>query len=428
MNSLSDQSIDALTAFRDEVKSRLESATANRLALDLTRGKPSVEQTALSDPLESAIAGDYRAADGTDSRNYGGLRGLAEARALGAELMGVPAELIIAGGNSSLTLMHLVTDTAMRFGLHADMAPWQDTDGAALLTPVPGYDRHFTLTESLGLGMQNVPLLDSGPDMSAVREAVRNDARIKGIWCVPKYSNPTGCTYSDETVRALAELPREAAADNFVVLWDNAYAVHDFEPPGTALASLTEAAEAAGTLAHTVQFASTSKITFAGAGVAFVASAEAVLKQLESRMSSYTIGPDKVNQLRHARFLGGRLAEHMSAHAALLRPKFELVEQKLSAGLAELNIATWTQPVGGYFVSLDVLPGLASTIVRMAGEVGLALTAAGATFPYGNDPNDNNIRIAPTFADLDSLEAAMDVLVLCVQLASAEHLIEERNA
>ncbi len=424
MTTLSERTSDDLRAFLDSAEARLSSATANKLALDLTRGKPSASQTALSNALEEQIAGNYVASDGTDTRNYGGLRGIPEARALGALLTGAPSANVLAAGNSSLSLMHLVVDTAMRFGLHADLAPWQDTPGAAILTPVPGYDRHFALTQALGIDMINVPLTEHGPDMQAVLEAVK-DERVKGIWCVPKYSNPTGCVYSTETVQALAELPAKAAADNFVVLWDNAYAVHDFDPPGETLANLTDAATAAGTLAHTAQFASTSKITFAGAGVAFVASAEPVLAQLEKMLATATIGFDKVNQLRHARFLNNRLTEHMRAHAALLKPKFDLVQNKLEAGLGGLGIAQWTNPLGGYFVSLDVLPGLASEIVAMARGVGLSLTAAGATFPYGRDPNNCNIRIAPTFADLDSLEAAMEVLVLCVQIASAKKLLEE---
>ncbi len=424
MTTLSERSKDDIQAFLKGAETRLSDATANKLALDLTRGKPSASQTALSNALEEQIAGNYIASDGTDTRNYGGLRGIPEARELGALLTGAPAANVLAAGNSSLSLMHLVVDTAMRFGLHADMTPWQDTPDAAILTPVPGYDRHFALTQSLGLDMVNVPLTDDGPDMQAVHEAVQ-DPRIKGIWCVPKYSNPTGCVYSADTVQALAALPARAAADNFVVLWDNAYAVHDFDPPGEPLANLTDAAGAAGTLAYTAQFASTSKITFAGAGVAFVASAEPVLAQLEKVLATATIGFDKVNQLRHARFLNHRLTEHMRAHAALLKPKFELVQSKLEDGLGGLGIARWTRPRGGYFVSLDLLPGLASQVVAMARAVGLSLTAAGATFPYGRDPQDGNIRIAPTFADLDSLEAAMEVLVLCVQIASAKKLLEE---
>ena len=427
MTSMTDMTGDALNTFHAQATERLAQLTSNRMQLDLTRGKPSTEQTALSDALDGALNGDYRAEDGTDTRNYGGLRGLPEARRLGAELLRCDASQVIAGGNSSLSLMHLVLDTALEKGLHAGMAPWRASEGAAVLTPVPGYDRHFALTETLGVGMVNIGMDDNGPDMDAARRLVENDERIKGIWCVPKYSNPTGCVYSDEVVQAIAELPKLAAADNFVVLWDNAYAVHDFDFPGTELASLSAAAQAAGTLDHTVQFASTSKVTFAGAGISFVASDEAVLAQLERQLSFTTIGPDKVNQLRHTRFLGGRVAEHMAAHAALLRPKFELVEQMLSEHLGGLDIAEWTHPKGGYFVSLDVRPGLAKRIVAMAGEVGLKLTAAGATFPYGQDPNDSNIRIAPTFADLDALEAAMEVLVLCVMLATAEQRLAKQK-
>jgi DNA-binding transcriptional MocR family regulator len=251
------------------------------------------------------------------------------------------------------------------------------------------------------------------------------DADIKGIWCVPKYSNPTGCTYSDATVAAMAELPHQAAADDFVVLWDNAYAVHELTADGNVLASIFAAAQSAGTLEHVVQFASTSKITFAGGGVAFIAAAETVLAAVERELSFMMIGPDKVNQLRHARFLQGRLAQHMQAHAKILRPKFGAVRDILQQELGGLDIAQWTDPIGGYFVSLDLMPGLASEVVQMAQAVGLTLTPAGATFPYGADPQDRNVRIAPTFATLEELRTAMQILTLCVKLASVRKLLNQ---
>jgi aspartate/methionine/tyrosine aminotransferase len=397
--------------------------TSNRLALDLTRGKPAASQLALSDDLDHQMNGDYLSREGTDVRNYGGLRGIVEARELGEEIMDVPAGNILIAGNSSLWLMHLTLETAMRHGLWAGAAPWAREAGAVnVITPVPGYDRHFALTASHGIGMHNVPLLDDGPDMDAVRELVRSDASIKGIWCVPKYSNPTGCIYSKSVVEQIAELPKFAKADNFVVLWDNAYAVHDLVFPPPKLASLFVAAHKAGTQRHMVQFGSTSKITFAGAGISFVGSDESVLKRLEERISLITVGFDKLNQLRHARFLRGRVEAHMREHAAILKPKFDLVIRKLNDDLGGLGIATWTEPKGGYFVSIDVPPGLAKKVVALAREAGLALTAAGATFPYGRDPEDRNIRIAPTFAEPDALEAAMDVLTLCVRLATLERL------
>lgn len=395
------------------------------LKLDLSRGKPGVEQVSLSNGLDGILQGNYIAEDGTDTRNYGGTRGIAEARSLGAEIMGVPKANIMAAGNSSLSVMHLTLRTAMDLGLWGDGRLWSNAGTVKLLAPVPGYDRHFTLSNHFGIELVPIPVTDSGPDMAAARAAVA-DSDIKGIWCVPKYSNPTGCTYSDDVVSQLAALPRDAAADDFVVLWDNAYAVHDLYEQGDILASIFEAAAAAGTADHVVQFASTSKITHAGAGVAFLAASATVLNSLDKHLGVFSIGPDKVNQLRHVKFLQGRLSTHMADHAAIIRPKFELVEEIFSRELDGLGIATWTKPKGGYFVSLDVLPGLASKVIAMAKAVGLTLTPAGATFPKGDDPEDKNIRIAPTFGSLDEIHAAMDILTLCIKTASAEQVLGAR--
>lgn len=395
------------------------------LKLDLSRGKPGVEQVSLSNGLDGILQGNYIAEDGTDTRNYGGTRGIAEARALGAEIMGVPEANIMAAGNSSLSVMHLTLRTAMDLGLWGDGRLWSNAETVKLLAPVPGYDRHFTLSNHFGIELVPIPVTDSGPDMDAARAAVA-DSAVKGIWCVPKYSNPTGRTYSDDVVSQLAALPRDAAADDFVVLWDNAYAVHDLYEQGDTLASIFEAAAAAGTADHVVQFASTSKITHAGAGVAFLAASAKVLDALDKHLGVFSIGPDKVNQLRHVKFLNGRLSAHMADHAAIIRPKFELVEEIFSRELNGLGIATWTKPKGGYFVSLDVLPGLASKVIAMAKAVGLTLTPAGATFPKGDDPDDKNIRIAPTFGSLDEIHAAMDILTLCIKTASAEQVLGAR--
>ena len=416
----------ALTAMEQALTKEFSLLSGNAMALDLSRGKPAADQLSLSEPMEDMLNGDYRSADGTDLRNYGGARGIPEARELGAQLLGVPAEFVVAGGNSSLNLMYLVVNLALQQGLWGDNRRWSNVDTPTLLTPVPGYDRHFALTAALNIKMHNIPMLKDGPDIDACLRTARENPEIKGIWCVPKYSNPTGNTYTEATVDALARLPKEAAADDFVVLWDNAYAVHHLNNEGEALASIFDAAQHHGTEAHVVQFASTSKITFAGAGVAFIASAERVLANIVSHLSFMTIGPDKVNQLRHARFLNGRLREHMQDHAALLRPKFDIVQRRLEEDLGGLGIAEWTNPVGGYFVSLDVLDGLASEIVQLAKQVGLTLTPAGATYPHGNDPQDRNVRIAPTFAELEDLEAAMHVLTLCVKLASTRKLIAEK--
>ena len=422
-DSLTHLNAAQLEALQSDLAAALAAVADRHMTLDLSRGKPSADQLSLSDGLEDTIRGDYLAADGTDTRNYGGLRGLPEARALGSELLGMPVDRIIAGGNSSLFFMHLCVTTALQQGLWSDARCWQRTGQPKLLAPVPGYDRHFALSETLGLELVNIPMLDDGPDLQRARQLAAADPSIKGIWCVPKYSNPTGCVYADATVQALAKLPAEAAADDFVVLWDNAYAVHDLSANAPTLASIGAAADAMGTADHIVQFASTSKMTFAGGGVAFLAASEPVLTTIERVMGCMMIGPDKVNQLRHARFLRGRVRAHMQAHAEILAPKFKLVEDTLQAELGGLDIARWTRPAGGYFVSLDLLPGLARTVVDMAKAVGLTLTPAGATFPAGHDPEDRNVRIAPTFASLEELAAAMQTLTLCVKLASVRQLL-----
>ncbi len=422
--ALATQSREQLQALEQAWSAELTEISGANQQLDLSRGKPGVDQLALSDDLETMIAGNYISADGTDTRNYGGLMGISEARELGAQIMDVPAEEIMAAGNSSLNLMHLVLRTALDLGLWGDERKWRNSDKIKVLTPVPGYDRHFVLCEHFGMEMVNIPMLQSGPDMQLAAELAAADKSVKAIWCVPKYANPTGNTYSPETVKAMAELPNAAAADDFVVLWDNAYAVHHLQQPGDPLASIRDAAATAATSEHIVQFASTSKITFAGAGVGFVSAASNVLKSLSAHLSVQTVGPDKVNQLRHARFLDGRIAEHMEQHADILRPKFALVEEVLTKQLGALDIASWTQPNGGYFVSLDLLPGLAQEVVTMAKSAGLVLTPAGATFPYGIDPEDRNVRIAPTFGSLPELQGAMQILTLCVKLASARQLLQ----
>lgn len=422
--TLADLSTDELRQLASRLEQTYSQRKSSNLKLDLTRGKPAADQLALSDALDGILNGDYTASDGTDVRNYGGLRGLPEARELGSELMGVPSDSVIVGGNSSLQLMYIVLELGLQQGLGGGAA-WSSVDNPTVICPVPGYDRHFTVCNELGLSMASVPLNDDGPDLDAVR-ALTKRANVVAMWNVPKYSNPTGITYTDAVVRALAELPNDAAFDGFTVLWDNAYAVHDFDADGDRLASLHDAASTAGTLDRCVEFASTSKITFAGAGIAFIASGDATLADIVGRLSAMTVGPDKVNQLRHARFLGDRLKEHMAAHGKLVKPKFEAVEAALSKDLGPLGIARWTTPRGGYFVSLDVAPGLAREIVALAADAGVTLTPAGATFPNGDDPEDRNIRIAPTFASLTDVETSLDVLTLCVRMASARALLEQR--
>ena len=400
----------------NDLQSRFDGFKGANLSLDLTRGKPAAEQLDLANALDGSLHGDYRAADGTDVRNYGVLRGIPEARELGARFLDLSPEEVIAGGNSSLTLMFYVLDAAMNAGLNG--TPWREQGAAKAICPVPGYDRHFALADALGMELVTAPMTDDGPDMDRVEELVRTDSAIRSIWCVPKYSNPTGCVYSPDTVRRLAELPK-IAQQPFLVLWDNAYAVHDFEFPPTKLEPILPHAIEAGTEDQIALFASTSKVTFATGGVAFLGGTEPFLAAMEKRLSVFMIGADKVNQLRHARFLGEHLESHMRQHADLVRPKFEAVQRGLERGLAGSGLAEWTRPRGGYFVSLNTAPRLAAKTVALAKELGVALTPAGATFPHGVDPEDRNIRIAPTFASLEEVEAGIDVLALCIKLAAS---------
>lgn len=380
------------------------------LKLDLTRGKPAAEQLDLSNDLDGILEGFYLLQGGTDVRNYGGILGIPEARQLGAEFIGAKSEQVMVGGNSSLNLMYQYVEHMM--------AHWGG-EPVKFLCPVPGYDRHFTICEHFDIEMITVPLNDDGPDMQQVKELVSKDAAIKGIWCVPKYSNPTGNTYSKEVVEQFAEIPK-VAGDNFRVFWDNAYAVHDLVEQGDELPSLMTAAEKAGTTDNIVMLGSTSKVTFAGAGISFLATSTSQLAAFEKFLSDQMIGFDKVNQLRHVRFLKDidGIKAHMAKHRDIIKPKFDLVLKKLEEHLAGKNMASWNSPRGGYFISLDTRPGLATTIISMAADAGVKLTPAGATFPYGKDPENTNIRLAPTFPGLAELESAMDVFVTCVELAS----------
>jgi DNA-binding transcriptional MocR family regulator len=393
---------------------------AEGLSLDLTRGKPATAQLDLSAPLlDLPGTADYRGADGTDLRNYGGLLGLPELRAVWSELLGVPAAQLMAGDNSSLALMHDCVVNALLTGT-TDGPRWVDEPSIAFLCPVPGYDRHFAICERYGIEMIPVPVTDDGPDLEAVKELVASDARIKGMWCVPTYSNPTGVTYSDETVRELASMP--TAAPDFRLFWDNAYAIHHLTDDEVRIADvLTHAAEA-GHPDRPFVFGSTSKITTAGSGVSFFGSSPANVQWLQGFLSKRTIGPDKINQLRHLRFLpdADSVRAHMRKHREIIRPKFDLVLSVLEEMLGGTGVATWTKPSGGYFISLDVPEGTARRVVELAKQAGIALTPAGATFPYGRDPQDRNIRLAPTFPAIDEVEAATRGLALCVLLAAAE--------
>ncbi|GAA3540744.1 aminotransferase class I/II-fold pyridoxal phosphate-dependent enzyme [Nonomuraea rosea] len=386
------------------------------LSLDLTRGKPSPRQLDLSDAL-FRLPTSYRAADGTDGRNYGNLQGLAELRELFAPLIQVPAGQIVVGGNASLALMHDTIVHALLTPMPGAARRWVEEPEITFLCPVPGYDRHFTICERFGIKMVPVPMNADGPDMDVVERLVAEDASVKGIWCVPKYSNPSGIVYSDETVRRLAAMP--AAAPDFRIFWDNAYAVHHLTDTPAELADLLALSAAQGDADRVFVYASTSKVTLAGSGVSFFGSSPANVEWFLRNTAKQSIGPDKINQLRHVEFLrdGAGVAAHMRRHAELIGPKFELVDKVLTEQLG--GLATWTSPKGGYFISLDVPH--AAEVVAKAKAAGIALTPAGATHPYGDDPADRTIRIAPTYPELAELEQAINGLAVCVRLVAEEH-------
>lgn len=401
----------------DEANRRWASMVANPIALDLTRGKPCAEQLDLSsDLLGLPGAGGVSPASGTDCRNYGGLEGLPEARALLGEILEVAPERVVAGGNSSLSLMYQVLAFAALKGVPGGDAPWSATR-PRFICPTPGYDRHFSVTEHLGFEMLPVEISDTAIDLEAIARLAGSDPAVKGIWLVPRYSNPTGLTLSPEAVRGLASM--RTAAPDFRIVWDNAYAVHSLGGEPDPLASITAECERAGNADRVWMFASTSKITFAGAGISAFAASEANLKWFLSHYAMTTIGADKINQLRHVRFFEnvGGIHAHMDRHARILRPKFDAVHTVFEKALGPLRAARWTRPRGGYFVSLDVADGKASRVVSLAAEAGVKLTPAGATFPYGKDPRDRNIRIAPTFPTLPELEQAASVVATAVLVA-----------
>ena len=410
----------ALARAETELEQRYAALRAEGLNLDLTRGKPASDQLELSAALDGLLDRDYRTEDGTDTRGYGGSDGIAEARRLGAEWLGLAPEEILIGGNSSLALMYLYLLGAHRFGLDGPGSAWaDDAAGARFLCPVPGYDRHFSICEDLGIEMIRIPMTGEGPDMDRAEALVAGDPGVRGMWCVPRFSNPTGETCSADTVRRIAALGR-IAAPGFRVMWDNAYAVHRLAGNGPALENVMTHCRAAGTEDSVVQFGSTSKVTFAGAGIAFFGGSRRNVDWFRARLSVMTIGPDKVNQLRHQRLLPDMDAvhAHMDRHASLLRPKFACVRRRLEEGLGNLGMGRWTDPAGGYFVSFWTRPGLAKETVRLAAEAGVRLTPAGAAFPCGADPEDSHIRLAPSFPPLVEVDRAMEVFVVCVKLAA----------
>ena len=418
---------DALWDLKNKLKHQYEEFKAKKLKLDMTRGKPCPEQLDLSIGLLTCLSdGDYKALDGTDCRNYGGVEGLPEARELFSRFLEVEPHEIIIGGNSSLALMHDTIARAMLLGVAGTETPWAKLPKVKFICPSPGYDRHFAICEQFGIEMITVDLYHDGPDMDAVEELVAHDDSIKGIWCVPKYSNPSGITYSDETVARLATM--KTKAKDFRIFWDNAYAVHHLTDKPDKLSNILTACKEANNPDRVFIFGSTAKVSFAGAGVAMMAASENNINQIRKQIAVQTIGPDKINQLRHVRFFKTmeNIELHMKKHAAILKPKFDTVLNKLESELAGKNIATWTKPNGGYFISLNVMEGCAKTVVAMAAEAGVALTKAGATFPYGKDPLDRNIRLAPTFPPLDELEKAIELVTICIQLVSIDKILAEK--
>lgn len=425
MKSYKEMSKEELTSLKAELEKQFEDAKGKGLTLDMSRGKPTPAQLDMAMDIMDVFnsKSDMKTEAGVDTRNYGVMDGIPEARQLMGEMIGVPAENVIVYGNASLTIMY---DTVARAMLHGVLGstPWCKLDKVKFLCPAPGYDRHFKITESFGIEMITIPMTPTGPDMDLVEKYVSEDPAVKGIWCVPKYSNPQGISYSDETVKRFAAL--KPAAEDFRIYWDNAYVIHHlYDDKQDQILEILSECEKAGNPDMVYEFCSTSKVSFAGGGISAFASSKANLEEAKKVMTIQTIGHDKVNQLRHVRYfknLDGMLA-HMKKHADIMRPKFEAVLDVLDKELNGLEIGTWTRPLGGYFISFDALEGCAKAIVAKCKEAGVVLTGAGATFPYGIDPKDSNIRIAPSYPTPEEMAAATDLFVLCVKLVSVEKLL-----
>ena len=423
-----DMSKEELLALKESLNKEYAEAKAKGLALDMSRGKPSAKQLDVSLGLLDTInsSSDLKTLDGTDCRNYGVLDGIPEAKKLMADMMGTTPDHVIVYGNASLNIMYDQISRAYTHGILGN-TPWCKLDKVKFLCPVPGYDRHFAITERFGIEMINIPMSESGPDMGMVEEYVSNDASVKGIWCVPKYSNPQGYTYSEETVKRMAAL--KPAAEDFRIFWDNAYVIHDlYDDNKDEIADIISECEKAGNPDMVFEFASTSKVSFPGSGIAALATSANNIADIKKQLTIQTIGHDKLNQLRHVRFFKdiNGLKEHMRKHAEFMRPKFEAVESVLEEELGGLGIGSWTEPKGGYFISFEAMDGCAKAIVAKCKEAGVKLTGAGATFPYGKDPKDSNIRIAPSFPTPDEMKQAAYLFVLCVKLVSVEKLLENK--
>ncbi len=428
MKPYKEMSREELLTLKAELEKQFEDVKGKGLKLDMSRGKPAPAQLDMTMGLMDVLNSDsdMNTEDGVDTRNYGLMSGITEAKHLMADVMGgIPAENVIVYGNASLSIMYDTVSRSMTHGVLGS-TPWCKLDKVKFLCPAPGYDRHFAITQLFGIEMITIPMTPEGPDMDLVEKYVSEDASVKGIWCVPKYSNPQGISYSDDTVRRFAAL--KPAAEDFRIYWDNAYSIHHLyeeQDKQDQILEILSECEKAGNPNMVYEFASTSKITFSGAGIAAFASSKANVEEAKKFMAIQTIGHDKVNQLRHTRYfknLDGML-EHMKKHADIIRPKFEAVLAVLDRELGGLGIGEWTRPRGGYFISFDALEGCAKAIVAKCKEAGVVLTGAGATFPYGIDPKDSNIRIAPSYPTLEEMAAATDLFVLCVKLVSVEKFL-----